>query len=85
MTVIASITCGFICGGARCLLHLTDQVVDNSVMNWQPDEAGLAQIIQLLKESQISKTEVQKAVQQVSSLRFVLSCSYHCAPRPDRN
>lgn len=33
-------------------------------MNWQPDEAGLAQIIQLLKESQISKTEVQKAVQQ---------------------
>ena len=35
-------------------------------MNWQPDEAGLAQIIQLLKESQISKTEVQKVVQQVS-------------------
>ena len=42
-------------------------------MNWQPDEAGLAQIIQLLKESQISKTEVQKAVQQVSLLRVVVS------------
>lgn len=42
-------------------------------MNWQPDEAGLAQIIQLLKESQISKTEVQKAVQQVSLLCFAVA------------
>lgn len=50
-------------------------------MNWQPDEAGLAQIIQLLKESQISKTEVQKAVQQVSLLCFVVSCFlFYCAP-----
>jgi len=39
-------------------------------MSWQPDEAGLAQIIQLLKESQISKTEVQKAVQQVCTLTY---------------
>ena len=54
-------------------------------MNWQPDEAGLAQIIQLLKESQISKTEVQKSVQQVSLLHFVASCFLLLCPRTYRN
>lgn len=55
-------------------------------MNWQPDQAGLAQIIQLLKESQISKTEVQKAVQQVSLLHLSsVMVPYLCAPRTDRN
>ena len=35
-------------------------------MAWQPDEAGLSQILQLLKESQSPSTEIQRAVQQVS-------------------
>ena len=35
-------------------------------MAWQPDQDGLQQIIQLLKESQSPNTEVQRAVQQVS-------------------
>lgn len=37
-----------------------------SKMAWQPDQDGLQQIIQLLKESQSPNTEVQRAVQQVS-------------------
>lgn len=35
-------------------------------MAWQPDQDGLQQIIQLLKESQSPNNEVQRAVQQVS-------------------
>ena len=34
--------------------------------NWHPDEASLAQILQLLKESQNPDTETQRAVEQVS-------------------
>ena len=49
-------------------------------MSWQPDEAGLAQIIQLLKESQISKTEVQKAVQQVVPLMYFVSHQLYVFP-----
>lgn len=33
---------------------------------WQPDADGLAQIVQLLKESQCSDTRIQQTVQQVS-------------------
>ncbi|XP_033636471.1 transportin-1-like isoform X1 [Asterias rubens] len=33
-------------------------------MAWQPSEAGLSQILQLLKESQSPDTEIQRAVQQ---------------------
>ncbi len=33
-------------------------------MNWQPEEAGLAQILQLLRESQSPDTATQRAVQQ---------------------
>ncbi|CAK8675659.1 unnamed protein product [Clavelina lepadiformis] len=33
-------------------------------MTWQPDASGLAQIIQLLKESQSPDTEIQRQVQQ---------------------
>lgn len=35
-------------------------------MTWQPQEEGLRQIIQLLKESQSPDTNIQRAVQQVS-------------------
>ena len=35
-------------------------------MSWQPQEEGLRQIIQLLKESQSADTAIQRAVQQVS-------------------
>lgn len=38
--------------------------VRKSKMAWQPDQDGLQQIIQLLKESQSPNTEVQRAVQQ---------------------
>lgn len=34
---------------------------------WKPDEQGLQQILQLLKESQSPDTTTQRAVQQVSS------------------
>ena len=37
-------------------------------LNWQPDQQGLEQILQLLKESQSPNTETQRAVQQVSFL-----------------
>ena len=40
--------------------------VQKSKMAWQPDQDGLQQIIELLKESQSPNTEVQRAVQQVS-------------------
>ena len=33
---------------------------------WQPEENGLRQILQLLKESQSPDTETQRAVQQVT-------------------
>lgn len=35
-------------------------------MSWQPQEEGLRQILQLLKESQSPDTAIQRAVQQVS-------------------
>lgn len=49
-------------------------------MAWQPQEEGLRQILQLLKESQSHDNAVQRAVQQVSFfLRnlFVWGCKYH--------
>lgn len=51
-------------------------------MAWQPDQDGLQQIIQLLKESQSPSTEVQRAVQQVSFtlpdvvFNFVFRCDF---------
>lgn len=36
-------------------------------MEWQPDEQGLQQVLQLLKDSQSPNTATQRAVQQVSS------------------
>ena len=41
-------------------------------MAWQPDQDGLQQIIQLLKESQSPNTDVQRAVQQVSFTLLVV-------------
>lgn len=35
-------------------------------MEWQPDEQGLMQVLQLLKDSQSPNTITQRAVQQVS-------------------
>lgn len=35
-------------------------------MEWQPDEQGLQQVLQLLKDSQSPNTATQRAVQQVS-------------------
>jgi len=35
---------------------------------WNPDDNGLQQIIQLLKESQSPDTATQRTVQQVSSV-----------------
>lgn len=43
---------------------------------WKPDEQGLQQILQLLKESQSPDTTTQRAVQQVS---------FMWAPRPVRS
>lgn len=36
-------------------------------MEWQPDEQGLQQVLQLLKDSQSPDTATQRAVQEVSS------------------
>lgn len=38
------------------------------MMEWQPDEQGLQQVLQLLKDSQSPDTATQRAVQQVSSV-----------------
>ena len=35
-----------------------------NAMNWRPEQAGLQQILQLLKESQSPDTNTQRAVQQ---------------------
>ena len=40
-------------------------------MAWQPDQEGLQQIIQLLKESQSPNTETQRAVQQVITILLI--------------
>lgn len=37
-------------------------------MEWQPDEQGLQQVLQLLKDSQSPDTATQRAVQEVSSI-----------------
>ena len=55
-------------GGVRCLTGNAGVLsrFRETKMAWQPDQDGLQQIIQLLKESQSPNTEVQRAVQQVS-------------------
>lgn len=42
-------------------------------MDWTPDEDGLRQILQLLKESQSPDTNTQRAVQQVSFSSWLIS------------
>lgn len=39
--------------------------------NWQPQEHELAQVLELLKESQSSDTSVQRHVQQVLFLKHI--------------
>ena len=45
----------------------------HSKMAWQPEENGLQQILQLLRESQSPDTATQRVVQQVS---FLLDSKY---------
>ena len=45
---------------------MTQGAVCAQEMAWQPNEDGLKQILQLLKESQSPNTETQAAVQRVS-------------------
>lgn len=40
---------------------------------WKPDEQGLQQILQLLKESQSPDTSTQRSVQQVSFIAAAAS------------
>lgn len=42
------------------------EIIRKSKMAWQPEESGLRQILQLLKESQSPDTATQRAVQEVS-------------------
>ena len=49
--------------------HPRKNELEESKMAWQPDEHGLKQILDLLKESQSSDNAIQRAVQQVSFLR----------------
>lgn len=44
-------------------------------MEWQPDEQGLQQVLQLLKDSQSPNTVTQRAVQQVSYYSPVWGCA----------
>lgn len=41
---------------------------------WKPDEQGLQQILQLLKESQSPDTSTQRTVQQVSFSKGLQKC-----------
>lgn len=52
--------------GGSCLLSLQSAKME---YEWKPDEQGLQQILQLLKESQSPDTTTQRAVQQVSCTR----------------
>lgn len=49
-------------------------------MEWQPDEQGLQQVLQLLKDSQSPDTATQRAVQEVSLNLCVccMDCVYRC-------
>lgn len=42
-------------------------------MEWQPDEQGLQQVLQLLKDSQSPDTATQRAVQEVYYTFIVIS------------
>lgn len=42
-------------------------------MDWQPDEQGLQQVLQLLKDSQSPNTATQRIVQDVSLLLAALA------------
>ena len=57
--------------------------------SWQPEESGLQQILQLLRESQSPDTATQRAVQQVSlqifpvlgwDVVYLMVKSWFCCP-----
>ena len=50
-------------------------------LHWQPDQQGLEQILQLLKESQSPNTETQKSVQQVSFSLFIAGHLKYMVPQ----
>lgn len=61
---------------ARATGFRNQLTVASMIMAWQPQEEGLRQIIQLLKESQSPDTIIQRTVQQVSfflDLNFCVS------------
>ena len=45
-----------------------------AAMTWEPDSAGLTQIIELLGQSQSPDTETQRIVQGVCIVTFVCAC-----------
>lgn len=52
------------------IAHLNSHLEQEMKMAWQPQEDGLRQILQLLKESQCQDNELQRAVQLVSFYYF---------------
>lgn len=56
--------------GAVCAAQVTCVFV-RCRMAWQPDEHGLQQVLQLLKDSQSPDTATQRAVQEVSFYTYV--------------
>lgn len=55
------------------MLHNQEARVWVVQMEWQPDEQGLQQVLQLLKDSQSPDTATQRAVQEVSLRLAVFS------------
>lgn len=51
-----------------CLHQIAICILFFPRMEWQPDEQGLQQVLQLLKDSQSPDTATQRAVQEVSSV-----------------
>lgn len=49
-------------------------------MDWQPDEQGLQQVLQLLKDSQSPNTATQRIVQDVSFLLGLGELGRHLHP-----
>ena len=70
-------------GPSGCVLHIPPTTGNVCVsvscrMEWQPDEQGLQQVLQLLKDSQSPDTATQRAVQEVSSPLCVCVCVCVC-------
>lgn len=70
-----------------CLHHNHNRNLNSVVffprMEWQPDEQGLQQVLQLLKDSQSPDTATQRAVQEVSSFLCFLFDNGSRRGKPD--